>query len=316
MGIEFSNKILILGASGMVGGAVVRRLRGEGFNNLLEPVYEDGDLDCLNQQSVADYLQYHKPDMIFIAAAMVGGIYANKTYPADFAYKNLMIVANLIHQAHLADVNQIFFLGSTCIYPKLAPQPLKEECLLTGPLEPTNEAYALAKIMGVKLCEYYSTQYGRDYFAAMPTNMYGPGDNYHPENSHVLAALLKRFHDAKEAGASEVTIWGTGKVQREFLYVEDTAEACVFIMKQDKRPRLFNIGSEEEVTILELAHIIADVVGFEGEILHDLSKPDGTPRKKTDTSCLASIGWHAKTKLREGIAKTYQLFLSEEILRV
>lgn len=308
MVIAKDDNILILGASGMVGSAITRLLHNEGFENLLLPRHKE--LDVTNQQQLQEYFAANKIDVIIVAAAKVGGIYANSTYPAEFAYDNVMTAANTIHQAHLAGVNTLLFLGSTCIYPRMAPQPIKEESLLTSPLEQTNEAYALAKIMGVKMCQYYYQQYGRNYFAVMPTNLYGPGDNYHEENSHVLPALLRRFHEAKENNLSEVVIWGTGNPQREFLYVDDLAEAIIFLLKQQQEPpRLANIGSTQEVTIKELAMMVGETVGFKGQITFDPSKPDGTPRKKTDTSKLASLGWTAKTNLDKGLKLTYQDFL-------
>ncbi len=294
--------ILIAGASGMVGSALVRALPG---CELLTP--KSSELDMRDQSAIFAYLADSRPDVVIVAAARVGGIYANSTYPAQFLYDNLAIAANLIEGSHRADIDRLLFLGSTCIYPREAPQPIPEEALLTGPLEPTNEAYALAKIAGVKLCQAYRAQYGRDYISAMPTNLYGPGDNYHPENSHVLPALLRRFSEAVENGDESVTIWGTGKVLREFLYVEDLAEACVFLLDHYHESLPINVGSPDELTINELAREIAALVGFEGKILHDLSKPDGTPRKKSDTTRLTELGWTAKTPLREGLRSLCEL---------
>lgn len=285
----------------MAGSAIVRALQVAG-DEPLTPTH--AELELLDGQAVRAYFEEHKPERVVLAAAKVGGIWANMTYPAEFLYDNLMIAANVIHGAHEADVNRLLFLGSSCIYPRMAPQPIPESALLSGPLEPTNEAYAIAKIAGVKLCEAYRKQYGRDYISAMPTNLYGPGDNYHPENSHVFAALLRRFHEAKD----EVVVWGTGTVQREFLHVDDLAEACLFLLENYHESEPINVGSSEEVRIGELAEMIAEGVGFAGAIRFDPSKPDGTPRKKTDTSRLSALGWEAKISLREGIALTYEQY--------
>jgi GDP-L-fucose synthase len=300
-------KILLAGARGMVGSSIARHLEKYQLEELLTP--GRGEVDFTQQDQVKEYLQQHRPDLLIVVAAKVGGILANERYPAEFLYENLMIASNAIHQAHEADVGRLLFLGSTCIYPKYAPQPILEECLLSGPLEKTNEAYALAKIAGVKLCEYYRKQYGRKYISAMPTNLYGPGDNYHPENSHVLPALLRRFHEAKEQGAEEVMLWGSGKPLREFLHVDDLAKACLFLLENYDSSSTINIGSHDEVTIRGLAEMIADVVGFQGSIVHDLSKPDGTPRKKTDCTRLLSMGWSPEISLEKGIERTYQDFL-------
>jgi len=301
--------LFIAGANGMVGSALVKQCQSRGFFNLLTPSH--AELDLTQQAQVREFFQDNRPDVVIVAAAKVGGIYANSTYPAEFIYTNMMIAGNMIHQAHEADVKRLLYIGSTCIYPKLAPQPMAEETLLTAPLEPTNEAYAIAKIAGVKLCYYYRQQYKRRYISAMPTNLYGPGDNYHRENSHVLPALLRRFHEAKVEEKKEVVIWGTGKPQREFLFVNDLAEACLFLLDKYDHGMHINIGSDDEVTILELAHLVAEAVDYHGDISFDTSKPDGTPRKKTDTARINGLGWKAKTSLREGIRRTYTAFLSE-----
>ncbi len=295
--------ILIAGAEGMVGSAMVRLLGRHGYTNLLTP--PRAALDYTNQVAVREYLATHRPDVVVVAAAKVGGIYANMTYPAEFIYTNLMIASNLIHESYQMGVQRLLYLGSTCIYPREAPQPIPEEALLTGPLEKTNEAYALAKIAGIKLCEYYRRQYGCHYISAMPTNLYGPGDTYHSENAHVIPALIRRFHEAKLANLPEVSIWGTGKALREFLYVEDLAEACLFLLQHYDAPEQINVGSDEEVTILDVAKEIAEVVGYQGNLVQDLSKPDGTPRKKTDTTRINRMGWRPKISLREGLEQSY-----------
>lgn len=305
--MKLHSKILIAGARGMVGSAMVRLLQSRGYNNLLAPNHQE--LDMCAQDAVRAYLQKERPDVVFIAAAKVGGIYANMTYPAQFLYENLQIASNLIHESYVAGVPRLLFLGSTCIYPREAPQPIPEEALLTSPLEKTNEAYALAKIAGVKLCQFYRQQYGCDYICAMPTNLYGIGDNYHLENSHVIPGMLRRFHQAKEEGAAEVAIWGTGKAQREFLFVDDLAEALFFLLEHYHEALHVNVGSDEEFTIKEVAELVAETVGFEGEIVHDLSKPDGTPRKKSDISRIQKLGWRPKTTLREGLKVAYQDYL-------
>ncbi len=305
------HKILIAGAHGMVGSAFTRLLKVEGFNNLLIPTSKE--LDYTDQRAVRTYLQNERPDVVFVAAAKVGGIHANMTYPAEFIYTNLMIAANLINESYHADVGRLLYLGSTCIYPREAPQPIPESALLTGPLEKTNEAYALAKIAGVKLCQHYREQYGCRYISAMPTNLYGPGDNYHPENAHVLPALIRRFHEAKLAKSPEVVIWGTGKVRREFLYVEDLAKACLFLLRHYDAPSHINIGSNDEYTILEVAQEVARVVGYEGRLVHDLSKPDGTPRKKSDSTLIMSLGWSPETPLRMGLKVSYEDFCSRHM---
>ena len=298
-----SARVFVAGHRGMVGSALVRRLQSGGYTNLLTAGRTE--LDLLDQRAVHAWLQQHRPDYLFIAAAKVGGIQANNTYRAEFLYQNLMIQANLIHGAHLAGVQRLMFLGSSCIYPKLAPQPLREDSLLTGPLEPTNEPYAIAKIAGIKLCEAYNAQYGRAYVSAMPTNLYGPHDNYDLANSHVLPALIRKAHEAKARGDRELVVWGSGTPRREFLYVDDLADACVHLMETGSTDTLTNIGTGEDVTIRELAELVQAVVGFEGQLVFDTTKPDGTPRKLMDVSLLASRGWRARTGLRDGIALAY-----------
>jgi GDP-L-fucose synthase len=297
-------KIYIAGHRGMVGSAIVRQLQAKGYHNILVRTHQA--LDLLNQAAVFDFLVQEKPDYIFIAAAKVGGIHANNTYRADFVYQNLAIESNLIHGAHLANVQRLCFLGSSCIYPRDCPQPIKEEYLLTGPLEATNEPYAIAKIAGIKLCESYNRQYGRQYVSAMPTNLYGPNDNYDLENSHVLPALLRKVHEAKQRGDRTLTVWGTGMPMREFLYVDDMADACVFMMEKPIHDGIFNVGTGVDVTILELAELVMQVVGFTGDIEFDTSKPDGTPRKLLDVSRLTQMGWQARTSLLDGIALAYE----------
>ena len=300
-------RIFVAGHRGMVGSALVRRLQAGGYAHVLTASRQE--LDLLDQRAVHEWLQAHKPDYLFIAAAKVGGIQANNVYRADFLYQNLMIEGNLIHGAHLAGVQRLMFLGSSCIYPKLAPQPLREDSLLTGPLEPTNEPYAIAKIAGIKLCESYNRQYGRQYVSAMPTNLYGPNDNYDLNNSHVLPALIRKAHEAKARGDHELVVWGTGTPLREFLYVDDLADACVHLMESGADDVLVNVGVGEDVSIRQLAELVCEVVGFDGQLVFDTSKPDGTPRKLMDVSLLASRGWRASTGLREGIALAYADFL-------
>jgi GDP-L-fucose synthase len=303
-------KLFIAGHSGMVGGALVRRFQAEpGVQLVLRTRRE---LDLTNQAAVHAFLATEKPDVVIMAAAKVGGIHANNTYPADFGYDNLVIATNTIHGAFAAGVKRFLFLGSSCIYPKLAPQPMPESCLLTGPLEPTNEAYAIAKIAGLKLCEYYRKQHGVAYHSAMPTNLYGPGDNYHLQNSHVLPALIRKFHEAKEAGRPDVVAWGTGSPKREFLHVDDLADACAFLLRMESPPDLLNIGTGTDVTIRELTEIVAETVGFKGRIAWDASKPDGTPRKLMDVSKLTALGWKARIALREGVRMTYASYLAEK----
>ena len=293
----------------MVGAALVRRWQNEPSVELL--LRSHRELDLTNQAAVEAFYQTEKPDAAIIAAAKVGGIHANNTYPAEFLFINLAIAANTIHGAHRAGVKRLLFLGSSCIYPKLAPQPMTEDCLLTSALEPTNEAYAIAKITGLKLCQYYRKQYGVMYHSAMPTNLYGPGDNYHLQNSHVVPALIRKFHEAKQAGAAEVVAWGTGSPMREFLHVDDLADACAFLLGLPQPPDWINVGTGTDVTIRELTETVREVVGFQGKIVWDSTKPDGTPRKLMDVSKLGSLGWRARIGLRDGIQRTYAAFLSE-----
>ena len=312
-------RIYIAGHRGMVGSAILRRLQArQSVGEALELLTRThAELDLTNQVAVRDFLQAEKPDVVILAAAKVGGIHANNTYPADFIYENLMIECNVIHQAFAAGVRRLLQLGSSCIYPRAVPQPMREDALLTGVLEPTNEPYAVAKIAGIKLCESYNRQHGTDYRSVMPTNLYGPGDNFHPENSHVLPALIRRFHEAAQAGADVVTIWGSGKPRREFLHVDDMAEASLFVLDLPKdiyhantQPMLshINVGSGSDVSILELAQLVAQVTGFQGRIETDPTKPDGTMRKLMDVSRLADMGWRARIGLHEGIACTYEWF--------
>jgi GDP-L-fucose synthase len=306
--VEKNAKVYVAGHKGMVGSAIVRKLQKEGFDNII--TRNSSQLDLRSQTAVADFFDAEKPDYVFLAAAKVGGIVANNTYRAEFLYDNLCIQNNVIHNSYLAGVKKLMFLGSSCIYPKLAPQPLKEEYLLTGLLEHTNEPYAIAKIAGIKMCDAYRDQYGCNFISVMPTNMYGYNDNYHPQNSHVLPALIRKFHEAKINGSTKVEIWGSGSPKREFLFADDLAEACVFLMETYNEPNLINIGSGEDLSIKELALLIKDVIGFEGELEFDSSKPDGTPRKLMDVSKLHNLGWKHKTELREGIELAYQDFLS------
>ena len=294
----------------MVGSALVRATETQGEADVL--VRTRSELDLLNQRDVFEFLQDEKPDEVVIAAAKVGGIHANNTYPAEFIYENLALTGNLVHGAYLAGVKRVLFLGSSCIYPKMAPQPMPESCLLTSELEPTNEAYAIAKIAGLKLCQYYRKQYGVLFHSAMPTNLYGPGDNYHPENSHVIPALVRRFHEAKESGQEEVVIWGSGTPQREFLHVTDLAQACLHLLTVDDPPDWVNVGSGTDVSILELAETVAAVTGFSGKISTDPTKPDGTPRKLMDVSLLKALGWQSSISLGDGLKETYGCFLKEE----
>jgi GDP-L-fucose synthase len=303
-------KLFIAGHNGMVGGALVRRFRREPGVTLLLRTRKE--LDLTSQAAVAAFFAAEQPDVALIAAAKVGGIHANSTYPAEFLFENLAIAANTIHGAYQAGVKRLLFLGSSCIYPKLAPQPMPESCLLTGPLEPTNEAYAIAKITGLKLCECYRKQHGVLYHSAMPTNLYGPGDNYHLQNSHVLPALIRKFHEAKEAGRAEVAAWGTGSPKREFLHVDELADACAFLLEMADPPDLINVGTGTDVTIRELTEVVASIVGFKGRITWDATKPDGTPRKLMDVSRLTALGWKAKIGLREGVEKTYASYLAEK----
>jgi GDP-L-fucose synthase len=297
-------KIHVTGHRGMVGSAIVRRLQALGYTNIVTRTH--AELDLLDQRAVHDFMAEQRPDYVFIAAAKVGGIQANNQYRADFLYQNLLIEANLIHGAHLAGVQRLMFLGSSCIYPRDCPQPIREDYLLTGPLEPTNEPYAIAKIAGIKLAESYNRQHGRQYISVMPTNLYGPNDNYDLANSHVLPALLRKAHEARLRGDAEYVVWGTGTPMREFLYVDDLADACVHLMRQGYDGPLVNIGTGTDVTIRELAETVMDIVGFQGRIVFDTSKPDGTPRKLLDVSRLADLGWRASTSLREGIRMAYE----------
>jgi GDP-L-fucose synthase len=320
MSSDLNQNIYVAGHRGMVGSAIVRNLQAKGYKNIVTRTH--AELDLTNQFSVKEFFEQEKPDQVYLAAAKVGGIYANNTFPAEFIYQNLMMEANVIHQAFVGGVKKLLFLGSSCIYPKLAPQPMAESALLTGKLEPTNEPYAIAKITGIKLCESYNRQYGQsqgiDYRSVMPTNLYGPGDNYHPENSHVIPALIRRFHEAKVSNAPEVVIWGTGTPRREFLYVDDMAAASVFVMDLDKKiydenttPMLshINVGYGSDITIAELAKAVSTAVGYKGRIGLDASKPDGAPRKWMDSSRLSALGWIPKVDLGFGLDKSYQSFL-------
>lgn len=308
--MEKDSRIMVVGARGMVGSAIVRQLLSDGFTNIIEVGRKECDL--LSQAEVTNFFAETKPEYVFLAAAKVGGIIANSTYPAEFLYENMMIQNNVIHNAYVQNVKKLLFLGSTCIYPKHAPQPISEDSLLTSSLEPTNEAYALAKISGVKMCEFYSKQYGVNYISAMPTNLYGYGDNFHPENSHVIPGLMMRFHEAVKNRSDSVTCWGTGTPRREFLFIDDLAEALVFLMENFNEPSFVNAGTGEDVTIKELTELIAEVTGFKGEILWDKDRPDGTPRKVTDMSKLHGMGWKHKTSLKDGLQKTYEWFLENE----
>ncbi|RAK23648.1 GDP-L-fucose synthase [Flavobacterium aquaticum] len=295
-------KIFVAGSNGMVGSAIVRALRSKGFVNIV--VKSSKELDLKNQQAVHDFFSQEQPDYVFLAAAKVGGIHANNTYPATFIYDNIMIQSNVIQAAYDFNVKKLLFLGSSCIYPKFAPQPIKEEYLLTGSLEPTNEAYAIAKIAGLKMCQFYKQQYGCNFISAMPTNLFGVNDNFNLENSHVLPALLRKFIEAKQNNKQEVTIWGSGTPKREFLFVDDLAEACLFLMENYNGNETVNIGTGEDVSIKELAETIMKIVGFEGNLIFDASKPDGAPRKLLDVSKINNLGWKHKTNLEEGIQKT------------
>jgi len=305
--LEKESKIYVAGHRGMVGSAIVRKLTSLGYTNLLTRT--SAELDLRNQQQVSDFFDVEKPEYVFLAAAKVGGIVANNTYRADFLYENLAIQNNIIHGSYLNKVKKLMFLGSSCIYPKLAPQPLKESYLLSGYLEPTNEPYAIAKIAGIKMCEAYRAQYGCNFISVMPTNLYGTNDNYDLINSHVLPAMIRKFHEAKEKSASEMTLWGTGSPMREFLHADDLAEACLFLMENYNESELVNIGTGEDVTIKNLAALVKQIVGFKGEIIWDTSKPDGTPRKLMDVSKLHGLGWHHKIALEDGIKLAYQDFL-------
>ena len=321
------SRIYVAGHRGLVGSAIVRNLRAAGFTNLLTRTH--AELDLTDEAATRAFFAAEKPDYVFLAAAKVGGIVANNSYPAEFIRDNLAIQTNIIHAAHLNGVKRLMFLGSSCIYPKLAPQPMREDSLLTGPLEPTNRPYALAKIAGIEMCWSYNRQYGTRYLAAMPTNLYGPGDNYHPQNSHVIPALLRKFHEAKQRGDASVVVWGSGTPRREFLYSDDMADACVFLMRLDDErygallgsdesvsgrfePPLVNVGVGEDVTIAELAQLVSEVTGFDGRIEYDRSKPDGTPRKLMDVGLLTRAGWRASTPLRQGLQSAYAEFVAAQ----
>jgi GDP-L-fucose synthase len=306
--VEKNAKIYVAGHRGMVGSAILKKLQDLGFNNIV--VRTSKELDLRDQHAVQNFFAAEKPEYVFLAAAKVGGIVANNTYRADFIYENLAIQNNVIHQSHIHGVKKLLFLGSSCIYPKLAPQPLKEDYLLTGTLEPTNEPYAIAKIAGIKMCEAYRTQYNSNFISVMPTNLYGYNDNYHPENSHVLPALIRRFHEAKISNADEVTIWGTGKPLREFMFSTDMADACVFLMRHYNDSQFVNIGVGEDISIKDLALLIKSIVGFEGNINFDETKPDGTPRKLMDISKLHNMGWRHQIELKEGIKLAYEDYKS------
>ena len=314
-----SKNVFVAGHRGMVGSAILRKLRSEDNINIL--LADRDRLDLLSQQDTIKFFKNNNIDMVYLAAARVGGIHANNAYPAEFIYNNIVIQSNIIHASHITDVNKLLFLGSSCIYPKFAKQPICEESLLTGQLEPTNEPYAIAKIAGIKMCESYNRQYGRQYRSVMPTNLYGPNDSFHPENSHVLPALMRRLHEAKEANSSEVVIWGTGSAMREFLHVDDMARACLFIMNIDKDTYTahvkemashINVGTGEDCTIRELAQKLAHIIGYKGELVYDKSKPDGTPRKLLDVSRLRSMGWSSSINLDDGLYHTYKWFLENK----
>lgn len=316
--MNFDDKIYVAGHTGLVGSAIIRQLESLGYNNLLTRKHKD--LDLTNQADVKEFFINEKPDVVILAAATVGGIFANNTYPADFIYKNLMIEANVINASYENDVRQLLFLGSTCIYPKLADQPMREDSLLTGPLEPTNEPYALAKIAGIKLCESFNRQYGTDYRSVMPTNLYGINDNFHAENSHVIPSLMRRFHEAKINNLSEVIVWGTGNAMRDFLYVDDMANACIFILELDKttydlntKPMTshINIGTGSDISIKEMAETMRIVIGFDGKISFDSSKPDGVLKKLTDVSCLRNMGWKYTVDIKDGLEKTYKWYMNK-----
>lgn len=309
--MEKEAKIYIAGHRGMVGSAIVRALEKQGYKNIIKRTSKE--LDLRRQDKVEEFFATEKPDYVFLAAAKVGGILANSEAPADFMYDNMILEMNVIHSAFQNNVKKLMFLGSSCIYPRMAPQPMKESCLLTSELEKTNEAYALAKISGLKYCEYLNKQYGADYISVMPTNLYGPNDNYHPEHSHVLPALIRRFHEAKINNLDKVVIWGTGKPLREFLYVDDLADACVYLMNTYSGNETVNLGTGKELTIKELAELVKKVVGFKGEITFDPSKPDGTPRKLLDVSKLEKLGWYYKTELEDGIKLAYDDFLHNDV---
>lgn len=310
--MDKDSKIYVAGHRGLVGSAIKRNLESKGYDNFV--VRKHQSLNLLNQWEVESFFNAEKPEYVFMAAAKVGGIYANMTYPAEFIYENIMVEANIIHAAYLHGVKKLLFLGSSCIYPKLAPQPLKEEYLLTSPLEETNEAYAIAKIAGLKLCKYYNMQYGTNFISVMPTNLYGQNDNFNPETSHVMPALIRKFHEAKITDSPTVTMWGTGNVLREFMHVDDMADACAYLMEHCSYSDIgdfVNIGTGTDITVRGLAELIGEVVGYKGEIINDLTKPDGTPQKLLDLTKLHSLGWHSKISLREGLERTYTWFCEE-----
>lgn len=310
--MERSDKIYVAGHRGMVGSAIVRKLEEDGFSNIVTRTSKE--LDLSEQQAVRDFFASERPDIVFLAAAKVGGIHANNTFRGEFIYVNMMIQNNVVHAAHENGVNKLMFLGSSCIYPKMAPQPLKENYLLTSELEPTNEPYAIAKISGIKMCEAYRSQYGDNFISVMPTNLYGPNDNYDLNNSHVLPALIRKFHAAKTEGQPYVEVWGTGSPKREFLHVDDLADACVFLMNEYDGEQFLNVGTGVDISIKDLALLIKDIVGYEGELRFDSSKPDGTPRKLMDVSALHALGWKHKIELREGIAAVYEDFQQLELV--
>lgn len=307
--MEKNAKIYVAGHNGMVGSSIVRKLQGEGYLNLITK--SSKELNLINQAEVIAFFEEHQPEYVFLAAAKVGGIQANNQYKGDFLYDNLMIQTNVIQAAYANNVKKLLFLGSSCIYPKFAAQPISENSLLTGELEPTNEPYAIAKIAGIKLCDAYRDQHGCNFISAMPTNLYGPNDNYDLSNSHVLPAMLRKFHEAKNNGGKEVVVWGTGKPMREFLYVDDLAEACLFLMEKYNEPGAINVGTGSDITIGDLAHLVKKIVGFEGDIVFDTSKPDGTPKKQLDVSRINALGWKATIDLEEGIRLAYSAFLNQ-----
>lgn len=309
--MEKNAKIYVAGHRGMVGSAIVRALKNQGYTNIITRTSKE--LDLRRQIDVEEFFTKEKPDYVFLAAAKVGGILANNEAPADFMYDNMILEMNVIHEAYKNKVKKLMFLGSSCIYPRMAPQPMKEDCLLTSELEKTNEAYALAKISGLKYCEYLNRQYGTDFISVMPTNLYGPNDNYHPEHSHVLPALIRRFHEAKENNLNEVVIWGTGTPLREFLYVDDLADACVYLMNTYSGNETVNLGTGKELSIKKLAELVKKVVGFKGNITFDTTKPNGTPRKLLDVSKLEKLGWKYKTELEDGIKLAYEDFLNNDM---
>ena len=304
--MEHNAKIYVAGHTGLIGAAIISRLKSEGYTNII--TYTHKELDLTHQSDVEAFFKNERPEYVFLAAAKVGGIYANSTYPAQFIYENLAIQTNVIHSAYKYEVKKLLFFGSACSYPRDCPQPMKEEYLLSGYLEPTNEPYAVAKIAGIKMCQTYNKQYGTNFICAIPTNVYGPNDNFDSNNSHVIPALIRKFYEAKEKGLSEVTIWGTGEVRREFIYVDDIADACLYLMEHYNESDIINIGVGEDISIKELAHIIREVVGYGGDVLFDKSKPDGVPKKMLDISRMRSYGWHVKVRLKEGISLTYEWY--------